>query len=65
MTAAACAVLISAKAIVFIHTRLVVIRMAARAVGSVSRRRPVDGLGVGPVTPRTVEIATMVLRFIR
>ena len=63
MTAAACAVLIAAKAIVFVHACLVVIGMAARAIGSVARRRPVDRLGVGPVTFCTVEVAAVILRF--
>ena len=57
-------ILIVAKAVMFVHACLIVLRVAARAVGPVSGRRPVDGLGVGPVTSCTGEVAAVILRFI-
>ncbi len=57
-------VLVPAQAIMIVLVCLVVIGVAARAIGFVSGRPPVDGLRVGSVTSRTVKVATVVLRLI-
>ena len=58
-------VLIPTQPIVLVHARFVVSRMAARAGGLVTWRRPADEIAVARVAPGTSKITAVIERFIR
>ena len=65
MATAAPTILIFTQSIVIIFAGLIVIRVAPRATGSVSRGRPIDILAVRLMTFCTGKVAAVILRFIR
>ena len=64
VTAAACTIQVILKAIVVVFARLVISRMTARAGRRVARGRPVDGIRIGIMAFRTLEVAAVIERLI-
>ena len=64
MTATACAVQVILQAIVFVHARFVILRMATRTGGRVTGRRPIHRIRVGVVAVGAGEVAAVIERLI-